>query len=166
MAAIASRQKRIRIADRHDLGWSVVKAYEDDELASGEEDAKCLEKAKRITEQKVAKKKKASTQHGRMPPQQNSGPAPWPFGQPQATSGGGKPLMTGPAPLRANRQRAQPLGPCWRCHQMGYLQASCTQPERTYPLILQTPVCVDRFLGHSMGFPTKIVILKVVSQHI
>lgn len=68
MAAIASRQKQIRIADRHDLGWSVVEAYEDDELASGEEDVKRLEKAERVAEQKAAKKKKASTRCGRMPP--------------------------------------------------------------------------------------------------
>ena len=34
MKKIAVRQKHIKIADRSDLGWAVVKTYMDDELAS------------------------------------------------------------------------------------------------------------------------------------
>ena len=55
--AIHTWQKLIRIADRSELGWQVVKAYESDELASDDEDAKCLEKAQKSAEQK----KKAAT---------------------------------------------------------------------------------------------------------
>ena len=55
---LAARQKLIRIADRSDLGWQVVEAYESDELASGDEDAKRLEKAEKVAEQKAKKRRK------------------------------------------------------------------------------------------------------------
>ena len=42
---IAERQKLIRIADRSELGWSVVVEYTADELADDSEDEKRLEKA-------------------------------------------------------------------------------------------------------------------------
>ena len=35
--AIACQQKRIKVADRSDYGWAVVKAYDNDELASDSE---------------------------------------------------------------------------------------------------------------------------------
>ena len=38
MRAIAWRQKHIKIADRSDLGWQVVAAYESDEVTSDFED--------------------------------------------------------------------------------------------------------------------------------
>lgn len=55
--AIHTRQKLIRIADRSELGWQVVEAYESDELASDDEDAKRLEKAQKSAEQKDLKNK-------------------------------------------------------------------------------------------------------------
>ena len=48
MKALLTRQKLIKIADRSELGWQVVEAYESDELASGDEDAKRLEKAEKV----------------------------------------------------------------------------------------------------------------------
>ena len=145
MAAIASTATTL------DGAWSKrMKTMSWPQL--GKEDAKRLEKAARIAEQKAAKKKKASTRHGRMPLNKIVGQHLGLLASPKQPLGpGGVPVMTGPAPLRTNRQRPQPLGPCWRCHQMSHLQASCTQPERPYPLILQTPLRVDRFLGHSIG---------------
>ena len=38
--AIATRQKHIRIANRSELGWNVVAAYESNELANDSEDEK------------------------------------------------------------------------------------------------------------------------------
>ena len=55
---IAERQKLIRIADRSELGWSVVTEYTADELAEDSDDEKRLEKAERSAERKVAKRKK------------------------------------------------------------------------------------------------------------
>ena len=56
--ALVARQKLIHIADRSDLGWQVVEAYESDKLASGNEDAKHLEKAEKVVEQKVESRHK------------------------------------------------------------------------------------------------------------
>ena len=42
---IACQQKIIKVADRSDYGWAVVKAYDNDELASDSEDEKRLFKA-------------------------------------------------------------------------------------------------------------------------
>ena len=51
------RQKLIMIADRSELGWKVVSAYEADELGSDSDSEKELEKAERSTERKAAKKR-------------------------------------------------------------------------------------------------------------
>ena len=51
------RQKHIRIADRSDLGWAVVEAYMDDELASNSDDERKLFKASREAQQTVKRKR-------------------------------------------------------------------------------------------------------------
>ena len=57
---IANRQKLIKIADRSEYGWGVVAEYEADDLASGSEDEKRLEKAERAAEKKALKKRKTA----------------------------------------------------------------------------------------------------------
>ena len=47
---IAHRQKRIKIADRSEYGWTTVELYEHDELASDSADEKKLEKAEKEEE--------------------------------------------------------------------------------------------------------------------
>ena len=47
-----THQKLVRLADRSDLGWAVVNAYESDELASDDEDAKRMKEAKKDADQK------------------------------------------------------------------------------------------------------------------
>ena len=54
--AIEVRQKHIKIADRSELGWAVVTAYEDDELASDSGDEKQIYKAEREAE-RLSKRK-------------------------------------------------------------------------------------------------------------
>ena len=49
---IGKRQKLIRIADKSADGWKVVDEYVSDELASGSEDEKRLEKAKEAASRK------------------------------------------------------------------------------------------------------------------
>ena len=44
---IACRQKRIKIADRSEYGWTTVELYEHDELVSDSADEKKLEKAEK-----------------------------------------------------------------------------------------------------------------------
>ena len=57
MKAIEVRQKHIKIADRSELGWAVVSAYEEDELASDSDDEKRIYRAEREAE-RVAKRKR------------------------------------------------------------------------------------------------------------
>ena len=56
--ALHTRQKLICLVDHSDLGWMVVDAYESDELASDDEDAKRMKEARRVADLKDQKKKK------------------------------------------------------------------------------------------------------------
>ena len=63
--ALEARQKLIRIVDRSELGWQVVEAYESDGLASGDEDAKRLEKAEEVAEQRAKRKRELANKGAR-----------------------------------------------------------------------------------------------------
>ena len=56
--AIYAWQKLICIVDHSKLGWQVVEAYKSDELTSDNEEAKCLKKTQKCTEQKDLKNKR------------------------------------------------------------------------------------------------------------
>ena len=58
---LAACQKRIKLTDRSEYGWTLVDEYEDDELASDEEDAKRIEKAEKAVAAKALKQKKPPT---------------------------------------------------------------------------------------------------------
>ena len=58
MKVLHTRQKLIWLADRSELGWAVVDAYESDELASDDEDAKRMKEAKKVVNQKDQKERK------------------------------------------------------------------------------------------------------------
>ena len=55
---IAVRQKHIKIADRSELGWGVVAAYENDDLAENSDDERRLFKAEKEAERRQQKKKR------------------------------------------------------------------------------------------------------------
>ena len=52
------QQKLLKLADKSDYGWLVINEYEDNELASDEEDAKRIRKAEKSAASKVEKLKK------------------------------------------------------------------------------------------------------------
>ena len=56
-ALLLNRQKMIKLADRSELGWSVVEEYEADELADNSEDEK-IARAEKEAERKAMKRKK------------------------------------------------------------------------------------------------------------
>ena len=58
--ALHTRQKLVQLADHSDLGWAVVNAYESDELASDDEDAKRMKEATKAADKKDQKVKKQS----------------------------------------------------------------------------------------------------------
>ena len=70
--AIACRQKRIKVADRSDYGWVVVKAYDNDELASDSEDEKRLFKAEKTAKREISKRKRRSTKGKDVPAYQST----------------------------------------------------------------------------------------------
>ena len=47
MKAIEVRQKHTKIADQSELGWAVIAAHEDDEVASNSDDEKWIYRAER-----------------------------------------------------------------------------------------------------------------------
>ena len=55
---IAVRQKHIKIADRSELGWGVVAAYENDDPAENSDDERRLFKAEKEAERRQQKKKR------------------------------------------------------------------------------------------------------------
>ena len=134
--ALHTRQKLVRLADRSDLGWAVVDAYESDELASDDEDAKRMKEATKAADQKdqkVKKKKQSASQRGGKAT--GSG---W-RGQPQQYVS--NPALVGPGafgvpmpPMASGVPRPRQVGPCFNCLEMGHLKAHCPKRNRTYPL--------------------------------
>ena len=57
-ALLLNRQKMIKLADRSELGWSVVEEYDADELADNSEDEKKIARAEKEAERKAIKRKK------------------------------------------------------------------------------------------------------------
>ena len=61
---LRKRQKPIKIPDKSKDGWQVVAEYETDELASGSEDEKRLEKARETASRKRRQKDQANIERG------------------------------------------------------------------------------------------------------
>ena len=61
---IAVRQKHIKIADRSKLGWGVVAAYENDDLAENSDDERRLFKAEEAERRQQKKKRKLKSATG------------------------------------------------------------------------------------------------------
>ena len=137
LVLIAARQKRIKIADRSEFGWGTVDEYEEDELASDDDDIKRLEKAEKVAATKATKKRKMAPQRSagysnsyksqqqrlqdRTPlPTVPRAPMPGPPGVPPLLPPGRPPRMP---------------GPCFHCGEMGHLRVSCPKLSRQqYPL--------------------------------
>ena len=123
-------QKLIKFADRSEAGWAVVDEYVDDELADDSEDEKRMERAERMAERKLAKRRKAATQETRgtkrrfqlqfgrqeeVPPPRASQPLPSPIVRApfQPASGSGMPSFGGAS------------GGCFLCRQFGHIKRDC-----------------------------------------
>ena len=79
--AIVERQKLIRLADRSEYGWQLVEAYQQDELADSEKDAKRIEEAEKAVELKNRRKRKQGSDKEKGPPAAFWLPAAEVFGQ-------------------------------------------------------------------------------------
>ena len=123
---LAVQQKHIRIADRLDLGWAVVQAYMDDELASDSDDERKLFKASQEAQQTVKRKRAesaaaAATKRRAVPSHAS--------GEPQTQAGPSQRFNHGFRPATA---RPRMVGPCYRCGELGHLVANCPKPRQQY----------------------------------
>lgn len=118
MKAITTRQRHIRIADHLELGWSVVAAYESDELADNSDDKKRLFKAEKEAERRQQKRKRKqnpTVDAKKCVPEANG---------PELPAGRGGGMGSRPPPIRARK-----IGPCYYCGDFGHLVASYTKPR-------------------------------------
>ena len=120
--AIACRQKRIKVADRSDYGWAVMKAYDNDELASDSEDEKRLFKAEKTAEREISKRKRRSTK-GKDVPAYQSTVVTQPIRSAPVSSGimAGEPAGgTSSQPVSQwSQSTVRKIGPCFRCAAWG-----------------------------------------------
>ena len=93
-ALLLNRQKMIKLADRSELGWSVVEEYEADELADNSEDEKKIARAEKEAERKAIKRKKR-------------------FADGQSTEER--------QPQRSVHHSTPRLGPCFGCGEVGHI---------------------------------------------
>lgn len=137
--ALNNRQKMIRIADRSEFGWELVKEYAEDELADDTDDEKRIRRAEKEAEKRIASRKKVAAGKNKrsfrsaFPHPTSRQPGQQQFYEPRV------PFKVGDsgAGSRSRGPKSGPLGPCHMCHEYGHLQYSC--PKRTtnnkYPLM-------------------------------
>ena len=132
---VQQRQKFVKLADRSDYGWKLVKKYETNELADNEEDEKRISIAEMAAEKEAAASKKKSkfdhqgparrlTAHSRPYPMQELRPyGGWAQRQRFPSSN-----MKFPMP-----PTSRPLGPCHGCGEYGHFRRSWPRLNQTYP---------------------------------
>ena len=129
--ALATRQKHIQLADRSEFGWSTVRYYEADPLASDSDGEKLIKKAEKEAQREVEKKMAAKRKKGTA----NSGyrrrrVSPYPSDQPGPSY---RRDVGQPPAVPIPQIRPRVLGPCFRCGAFGHLAATCPSKEKLYP---------------------------------
>ena len=124
--AIEVYQKHIKIADRSDLRWTVVAAYEDNKLASDLEDEKQIYKAEREAE-RLSKRRRAASSAATKKKVPATGLMETSMPGPSRGATGNQSMGLCPVQPRIIR-------PCFRCGEWGHLVANCAKPKQLYPL--------------------------------
>ena len=127
--ALAERQKHICIANQSDHSWETGPAYLGNNIASDEEDAKRIDKAKKTAEQRDTKRKRkaAAATAPQQARSQVGTPAPQTPGQPAHY------LLPRPALYPPPAVPTRPVGPCFHCGEVGHLKLSCPRRNKSYP---------------------------------
>ena len=153
---IATRQKKIRMADRSEFSWATVEAYESDDLADDSADEKRMEKAEKEAARRLAKKR---SRRGRGSFSQDTYSSDAKRRGP--TDSPSNPGPSGGVPAGPPRQRT--LGPCWSCGNFGHLAVNCPKKTNQYPLscagvpsksinvVCMSGVNIDPVLGSDCG---------------
>ena len=121
MKAIEVRQKHIKIVDQSELGWAVVAAYEEDELASDSDNEKHIYRAEREAE-RVAKRKRPGGGNAERKKAVTGDTAPAQSNSRGQNSQGNRPPAA----------RPRLVGPCYRCAEWRHLVANCPKPKQLY----------------------------------
>ena len=58
MEILSCRKKLIKLADHSEAGWAPVEEYVEDDLSEDFDDERQIEKAERVVERKIAKRKR------------------------------------------------------------------------------------------------------------
>ena len=148
------RQKHIKLADRSEHGWKVVKEYETDDLARDSDDEKRIIRAEKAAEKKVVSLKKKS-RGGKTPARTQT----WLSYRQQSFPQSQRPQYPRYAPSTSGAAPSRPVGPCHACHEFGHLRNSCPKvfgtPARNpqYPFHMDS--VKDAFI--SMGSSAELV---------
>ena len=125
MNLVTHRQKLIKLADRSEHGWRVVKEYESDSLAKNEDDEKRIMKAQ--LQPRIRKLLSVAPQQQFKTNWHNRARS---FSYQPAGSFTSRPFAS-----------SRPIGPCFRCGEMGHLQSSCPKVAAPqYPQFSYTEV--------------------------
>ena len=100
-----------------------------DELASGDEDAKRIEKAEKVAEQRAERKRKKMA--GKASRSWKARRSSQPSRDTGSLPGASKTIMA--VPVSQSLPRRVP-GPCFHCLEMGHLKGSCPKLGKSYPL--------------------------------
>ena len=132
-AALADRQKMIRLADTSENGWGAVAEYKGYDFADSQEDNTRMGSCDRsagVKKRRMASAQRGSKKRFRQPHQSWGQNFMYPQMLPPAPNNYPQPHFTPqPAPIRP---RGMP-GPCFQCGEMGHLRASCPKLQRPYP---------------------------------
>lgn len=137
---LQKRQKLIKLADRSEYGWDLVKEYESDELAADSDDEKKILKAEKAAEKRLAKKKAvaASARGGsknRYAVQKSDD-----WRSTGLRAGGAGPQQSWPTAFKSNfspgvsnsstmSNGLRRAGPCHNCGEFGHWKNACRNPK-------------------------------------
>ena len=169
VSVLKMRQKHIKVADRSEYGWIMVRRYQSDPLASDSEDEKELHRAEKDAKKdfkqlEVNKRRQgggAGSRKGRRSPAYHpytSYHQDIKWNGPGSSSIRGNPSAPRPLMVTVPQRRAgnRALGPCFHSGAFGHLVATCPSKGRPYPFAQAVvssaeniPVDLDEMSGHA-----------------
>ena len=109
---LLKRLKAIKIADREEFGWAVVRHYESDEIASNTEDEKDIVRARRAAATEVKKRQDSSRANS-------------------SRQRSAKPRLSSKYPIRPDHRSFKAMI-CFTCGKEGHVQRNCYSRNKTF----------------------------------